>query len=63
LMHTAHNNLCTTPLQPPTLRVFSNWDVIRVIIPRAAMKLSRFSTCAREYVMKNRFLHLKIRLS
>ena len=29
---------------PLTLRVFSNWDEIRVIMPRADMKLSRLST-------------------
>ena len=29
-----------------TLRVFSNWLVMRVIMPSAAMKLSRDSTCA-----------------
>mmetsp|Transcript_29596 Transcript_29596/g.95621 ORF Transcript_29596/g.95621 Transcript_29596/m.95621 type:complete len:281 (-) Transcript_29596:1245-2087(-) len=30
---------------PDTLRVFSNWDMMRVIIPNAEMKESRESTC------------------
>mmetsp|Transcript_9841 Transcript_9841/g.30835 ORF Transcript_9841/g.30835 Transcript_9841/m.30835 type:complete len:339 (-) Transcript_9841:1235-2251(-) len=30
---------------PLTFRVFSNWDVMRVIIPSAEMKLSLLSTC------------------
>eukprot|EP00959_Pyramimonas_sp_CCMP1952_P407530 8540925-Pyramimonas_sp.AAC.1 len=30
----------------PTLRVFSNCDVMRVIMPREEMKLSRLSTCS-----------------
>ena len=29
-----------------TLRVFSNWEVMRVIMPSAAMNDSRESTCA-----------------
>ena len=31
--------------QVPTLRVFSNWEQMRVIIPREAMNDSLFSTC------------------
>lgn len=40
-----------------TFLLFSNWDVMRVIMPTAAMKLSRLSTCTRNTTPSQRHHH------
>jgi hypothetical protein len=43
---------------PETLRVFSNWEVILVIMPRALMKDRRDRTC---FLFVNKFAKVKKR--
>ena len=46
----------------PTLRVFSNWDVMRVIMPRAAMKDRRDSTWVTPFLSMRKRLMLQLPL-